>query len=242
MLRIHIVQHAPFETPGYIENLCQATEGVKIAYSCLYSADPLPALSEFDLLIVMGGPMNVDEHELYPWLVSEKQFILESIQSNKKVLGICLGAQLIAAALGAKVQKNEFKEIGWYPVYRTTESSGSALLKGIPDTFFALHWHGDTFQIPQGARRIAASGACGNQGFVFKDSVIGLQFHLEVTENTLQDFLSNCKSDLVEGKYIQTEKEMLAQGKALITQTNQYMSTIFNNLLSVNEPQSGRGS
>lgn len=231
MTRIHFLQHVPFETPAYIETI--ADKSCQISTTRLFSGDALPALSEFDLLVILGGSMNIYEQDRYTWLNKEKKFITSAIQAGKKVLGICLGAQLIADALGAKVEKNEHKEIGWFQVYRTPESSTVKVLEGIPESFFAFHWHGDTFQIPKGAVRIAASGACGNQGFVFNEKVIALQFHLEVTDQSIASLLANCGEEIIESKYIQTEGEIIAQAKALISQTNKYMDMLFRNILVV---------
>jgi GMP synthase-like glutamine amidotransferase len=230
MTRIHFLQHVPFETPGYIETI--ADNNCQISTTRLFSDDTFPALSEFDLLVILGGPMNIYEHDRYLWLHKEKKFIASAIQADKKILGICLGAQLIADSLGAKVVKNEYKEIGWFQVYRTPESSIIKVLEGIPESFFAFHWHGDTFQIPKGAVRIAASGACGNQGFVFNEKVVALQFHLEVSDQSIASLLSNCGEEIIESKYIQTENEIIAQSKALISQTNKYMETLFRNIIN----------
>ena len=237
MTRIHFLQHVPFETPAYIETLADKT--CKISTTRLFSGDEFPALTEFDFLVVLGGPMNIYEDDRYPWLPKEKEFIASAIRADKKVLGICLGAQLIANALGAKVEKNEHKEIGWFQVYRTPESNTIKVLEGIPDSFFAFHWHGDTFQIPKGAIRITASGACGNQGFVYNEKVIALQFHIEVTEQSISSLLANCGEEIVESKYIQTEKEIQAQAKALILQTNKYISTLFRNIKNAGTPNIG---
>jgi GMP synthase-like glutamine amidotransferase len=230
MTRIHFLQHVPFETPAYIETI--AGKCCQISTTRLFSGDTFPALSEFDLLVILGGPMNIYEHESYTWLCKEKQFISSAIQSGKKTLGICLGAQLIADALGARVEKNENKEIGWFQVYRTPESGNLKILEGIPESFFAFHWHGDTFQIPTGAVRIAASGACGNQGFVYNEQVIALQFHLEVTDQSIASLIANCGEEIIEGKYIQTKEEIVAQAKALIPQTNKYMEILVRNIMN----------
>lgn len=230
MTRIHFLQHVPFETPAYIETI--ADNSCQISTTRLFSGDTFPALSEFDLLVILGGPMNIYEHDRYSWLHKEKHFIASAIQSGIKVLGICLGAQLIADALGAKVGKNEHKEIGWFQVYRTPESSTLKILEGIPESFFAFHWHGDTFQIPKDAVRIAASGACGNQGFVFNETVIALQFHLEISDQSIASLLENCGEELIESKYIQTKEEIVAQAKALIPQTNKYMEILIRNIVN----------
>lgn len=230
MTRIHFLQHVPFEMPFFFDTLINTGSYTKTT-TRLFAEDAFPSITDFDILIVLGGPMNIYEHDRYPWLIEEKKFINSAILAQKKVVGICLGSQLIADVLKAKVVKNEYKEIGWFPIYRTPDAEKIKLLANLPDPFFAFHWHSDTFDIPKGAIRFAASSACGNQGFIFNNRVIGLQFHLEMTSEGIDSLLSNCKTDITEGKYIQSEKEILAQSKVLIRQTNDYMERLFNNIM-----------
>ncbi len=130
--------------------------------------------------------MNVYEEAEYPWLAAEKAFIAAAIGAGKPVLGICLGAQLIAAVLGGTVSKGPQPEIGWYPVELTPAGRELPLFAGFPDRFTALHWHGDTFSIPPGATHVASSAACANQAFAYDGGrVVGLQFHLEETRESL---------------------------------------------------------
>ena len=147
---------------------------------------------------------------------SGEEIYTEAIKDGKKLLGICLGAQLIADALGGKVFPNKFKEIGWYPVTLKPEMLSYSPFFGIPKSFMALHWHGDTFEIPSGAENIGSSLACGNQGFIFNDRVIGLQFHLEATDNSITALIENCKNELVEDKWIQKPGE-------ITTNSNRYL-------------------
>ncbi len=194
-------------------------------------------MQDFDLLIVMGGPMNVYETEKYFWLTQEKRFIEKAINDGKKVLGICLGAQLIADVLGAKVSQNEFKEIGWFPVELTNDC---AAFQTLPSQFKALHWHGDTFDLPRGAVHLARSKACENQAFVYDEKVLSLQFHLEATQQSVQQIIENCGDELVDGKYIQTPKDILAKHEYFV-QGNQMMWRILDNLEQLTEePQSQR--
>ena len=165
----------------------------------------------FDWLIVMGGPMNIYQEKEYPWLVKEKQFIDEAIKAGKIILGICLGAQLIADVLGGKVSKNDYKEIGWFPVTKTVEGEKSRFFKVLPDRFMAFHWHGDTFDLPPGALRLAESQCCKNQAFEYNGKVFGFQFHLESSEASIKRLIDNCREELTEGVYIQTENEILAE-------------------------------
>jgi GMP synthase (glutamine-hydrolysing) len=149
-------------------------------------AGALPGPEGFDLLVIMGGPMNVYEHDQYPWLADEKDFIRAGISGGKMVLGICLGAQLVADVLGGEVTRAPFEEIGWYPVELTEAGRRLEVFAHFPDRFTTLQWHGDTFSIPPGAVHAASSEAVPNQAFGFDDGrVIGLQFHLEETRETL---------------------------------------------------------
>jgi GMP synthase (glutamine-hydrolysing) len=155
-MRIHYLQHVPFEGLGNIENWA-LSKGHQIADTQLYNNDPLPEPEEFDWLIVMGGPMNIYEEDRFPWLAREKVFIKDAIDSGKIVLGVCLGAQLIADALGAKIHKNQYPEIGWFDVRLTDAARKSRVFRRLPERFTAFHWHGDTFDLPPGATRIAES-------------------------------------------------------------------------------------
>ncbi len=194
-MKIHYFQHVPFEGLGCIEQWATAG-GHDLSVTRFHLDEAVPALDEIDWLIVMGGPMNIYEEAEYPWLAREKQFIGQAIQSGKVVLGICLGAQLIADVLGGRVTSNAHKEIGWFPIELTAEATASPLFDFLPPGLAAFHWHGDTFALPQGAVRIARSEACENQAFLHGKSVVGLQFHLEFTSRSLATILPNCEGGI----------------------------------------------
>ncbi len=208
-MRIHWFQHVPFEGLGSIGRWMEAG-GHSLSVTRFYEGDPLPDVAGIDLLIVMGGPMNIYEEDIYPWLAPEKKFIGRAIEGGGKVLGICLGAQLIADVLGGKVTRNQYKEIGWFPIEMTPDAAESSIFGSLPKRLTALHWHGDTFALPPGAVRTASSEGCLNQAFVYEGRVVGLQFHLESTRESVQDIIDNCGDELVEGKYIQTAEEIMA--------------------------------
>ena len=149
-LRIHYLQHVEFEDAANIVPWAEA-RGHAVTCTRLHRGEPLPPVDAFDWLVIMGGPMNVCDHDRYPWLVREKAFIGESIGRNKVVLGICLGAQLIADVLGGRITPNREKEIGWFPVSLTGAGLRSPLFQPLPRQFLPFHWHGDTFSIPPGA-------------------------------------------------------------------------------------------
>jgi GMP synthase-like glutamine amidotransferase len=161
----------------------------------------------------MGGLMSVHDERTHPWLVEEKKLIERAVKAGKRVLGVCLGAQLLAEVLGARVYRNRHKEIGWFPVQLTGQATPSSLLAGFPETFPAFHWHGETFDIPAGARHLAKSEACKNQAFECDGRVLGLQFHLEVTRASVRALIENCRADIRKGRYQQSPRQMLASRK-----------------------------
>ena len=206
-MNIHWLQHVPFEGLGSIA-LWAERNAHTLHPTRLWAGDELPDPESVSFLIVMGGPMGVHDEAVYPWLATEKQFISEVLQRGSSVLGICLGAQLLADRLGTRVYRNDEKEIGWYPV-----NSEPGLPAPFDDHFAepvtVFHWHGDTFDLPYGATHLLSSSGCKNQAFSVNSRVIGLQFHLEMTEEGLQAIIENCRDELRPGQWIQGEAEML---------------------------------
>jgi GMP synthase-like glutamine amidotransferase len=207
-MRIHYLQHVPFEDLANIESWAMS-RGHDLSRTLLFSNEAFPDPSVFDWLIIMGGPMNIYEEDRYPWLAGEKEFISQAISRGKIVLGICLGAQLMSDVLGGKVTGNMYREIGWFPVSLTGDGKASAVFSALPERFIALHWHGDTFSIPPGAVRTAESAACLNQAFVL-GRAIGLQFHLESSQDSIDHLLENCACELTGGPYVQKPQELAA--------------------------------
>ena len=208
-MRVHYLQHVAFEGIGAITEWAHA-RGHTLSGTQLFR-DTLPEPDELDLLVIMGGPMNIYEEREYPWLAPEKTFIAKAIDAHKAVLGICLGAQLLADVLGGTVTKGEYREIGWYPVELTEAGRQLPVLAGFPQCFPALHWHGDTFSTPRGAIHVASSAACTNQAFAYDGGrVLGLQFHLEETRVSLAQLIEHAGHELVDGAWISTADEMLA--------------------------------
>ncbi len=227
-MRVHYLQHVPFEGPGSIEPSLTG-EGHLLSSTHLYKDPVFPEIDAFDFLIVMGGPMGIFEVKNYPWLTGEKSFIGEAIESGKTVLGICLGAQLIADVLGAKVYKNSYKEIGWFDIKVTPETDATVLAGTIPSPLKVFHWHGDTFDLPEGAVNIASSEACPNQGFILENRILALQFHLETTRESASALIENSRHELNNGKFIQPEEEMLAE-PARFDRINQVMKNVLQTL------------
>ena len=157
----------------------------------------------------MGGSMNVHETALYPWLADETAFIASAVAAGNPVLGICLGAQLLAVALGAKVEPNRHKEIGWFPIYKTGAADGFDLFDVFPSEIDAFHWHGDMFHLPLGATQVASSAACENQAFVYGDRAVGFQFHLEMTRAGASQMIQSGLSDAA--PFIQSAEAILSE-------------------------------
>jgi GMP synthase (glutamine-hydrolysing) len=188
-MRVQYLQHVAYEPPGYVAEWARE-QGHEVTGTRLHEGESLPEPDAFDWLVVMGGPMGVYDTEDYPWLVDEQRLIRDAIATGKGVLGICLGAQLLAAAMGGDVYPAEGSEIGWFPVEATAGASSSPLFAPLGETYEAFHWHGDTFDLPAGATRVARTDACETQAFVAEDGrVAGLQFHLEVTPATIDDLV-----------------------------------------------------
>ena len=227
-MRLHYLQHVPFEGLGSIEPWAQEMAH-EITSTQLFTQDPFPNLDDIDWLIIMGGPMGIYQEDKYPWLTKEKKYIDQAIVAGKIVLGICLGAQLIADVLGANVYPNTYKEIGWFPIQKTRDTAGTRIADFLPEQIDAFHWHGDMFDIPLGAIHIAKSAACENQGFVYDDQVVALQFHLETIEQSARDLIANCEDDLKEGPFIQSPEAILTE-PSRFRKINALMGELLNHL------------
>lgn len=235
---INYLQHVPFEGLGNIENRAKQNNHETKAVR-LYAGENLPDIDEVDFLIVLGGPMNVHEEDHFPFLSREKKFIELAIKREIPVLGICLGAQLIADVLGAKVYPNRQKEIGWHPV-ETNDQSTSPFAQGLPNTFTTFHWHGDTFDLPEGAKHLASTTACRNQAFSYGSKVLGLQFHLEATLESIQLMIEHEGDEIAEeiskgtSEYVQLAERILSPHQAdednLYNQNAVLMGALFDRL------------
>ena len=225
-MRAHILQHVPFEGIGSIAYWLKK-RGAIVTYTRFFEDACLPDLSGLSLIIIMGGPMSVNDGSKFTWLKEEKEFIKKALNSGVSVVGVCLGAQLIANALGSRVYPNPKKEIGWFPVTAVSDKAGTFTL---PDEFTAFHWHGETFDLPAGAVRLAKSRACENQAFQIGRNVIGLQFHLEATPESVRAIVNNCGSELSPGEYIQAAQELLCADNTAYTGINRIMDEMLSYL------------
>lgn len=208
VMNIHFLQHVPFENLGALEGWVNQP-GNKVTSTRLYEETKLPFVELFDVLIVLGGPMSVHDEDRYRWLIAEKALIKKAIEKGKKVIGICLGAQLIAEAMGGHVSLNAEPEIGWFPVKLTDEALNHPCFQGFNSSVSAFHWHGEFFSIPNGCTPIGRSNACENQGFIKDNQVLALQFHLEITTQGIEGLVHNCSEDLNDGTYVQDADQLL---------------------------------
>ncbi len=227
--RAHYFQHVPYEGPAAIKDWL-VKQHYQVNSSHFYGDWQLPEVDNIDLLVVMGGPMSVNDEAHYPWLRAEKQFIAEMIKAGKPILGICLGAQLIASAMGARVYANAEREIGWWPV-TAIDADASALT--LPASLTVLHWHGETFDLPAGSKLLASSKACINQVFQSGKNIIGVQFHLESTQHSVDAIMQQSRDDLRPDRWVQTEQEILAGFSKHSSQNHQALHHILSYLTKV---------
>jgi GMP synthase-like glutamine amidotransferase len=211
-MKIHYLQHVPFEGPGYIEAWASAA-GHSLSRTPIYDGTPPPPPESYDWLIILGGPMSIHDEQEHPWLVSEKRYIRRVVESGKPVLGICLGAQHLAEALGARVYPNREREVGWFPVWTAAAGRGSRFFPLLSPELVTLHWHGETFDLPEGATQLARSEACENQAFAWGDRVLALQYHPEATAELVTSLSSHCPEDPTGHRWVQGGDEILAHPK-----------------------------
>lgn len=206
-MKVHILQHTTSTTPGSTIDWLEAHQ---IPYSITKVFEPnanLPDIASFDFLIICGGEMDVDQEEKYPWLKAEKELIKKSLDQNKKVLGLCLGGQLMAQVLGARVGKHSQWEVGWIPIRL---KSTAPFKLPLVSPLLAFQFHGYSFDTPPGAFQFASSEACNHQGFLWGNRAIGLQFHPESTKK----WVLECASEkLPSGDFVQTPQQMIDGNK-----------------------------
>ena len=208
---IHLIRHDDFELPGRIAGWA-AARGRPVRDVLFFRGDSvaIPPAAEVETLLIMGGTMSANDDAGHPWLRMEKKWISDAIASGSKVLGICLGSQLLASILGGRVYRAKHREIGWFPVRRTEEARDTPFWSAIPEVHDAFLWHSDTFDIPPGALKFASGEGAENQGFTWRDSVVAVQFHPEMTLEGAEAIVANSAHEIVPGPYVQQPESFLA--------------------------------
>jgi len=225
-MNIHILQHAEWETIGQLDKWF-SEKGLSYSTTHLYKGEKLPK-TKIDFLVIMGGPMGIFDDANYTWLKEERDLIKQTINSDAKVLGICLGSQFIADALGAKVYPGKEKEIGFFDI---KNKNNHPITKDLPQNFDVFHWHNDTFETPQNAINLFSSDLTENQGFIYDDRVIALQFHLEVGKEEIKNFVKNGESELSPSNYVQHKKNILNRNYDF-DKSNSYLFNILDFIFS----------
>ena len=208
-MHIHYFQHDHFEDLGFIGDWAASHH---FTTSCTrLDQDPVfPAHETYDWLVVLGGKMGVDDAAVFPWINEELNFIRQSVQMGKVVIGICLGSQMIAAALGARVYKNTEPEMGFYPVLFNANAKADSVFRHFPDALTVMHMHFDTFELPEGAISMAGSEITACQALKKKKNVFALQFHFEVSVANAPVFIKEITPEIVPGRLVQQPEEMLS--------------------------------
>ena len=229
-MRILCLQHVPFEGPAALVDWAKS-RGHIFRIHPMYKDRALPSIKDFDCLFIMGGPMNIYEEDKYPWLALEKTLILEAIAGGKYVIGICLGGQLIAEALGATVSKATNPEIGWYSIQRAVDCPTWSEL---PENLTVMHWHRYQFETPKGAKRIATSQVCEDQGFIYADHILALQCHLEATPESLATLVASCRDELMEASVSMSAERILAEPIATYERMQQTLFGLLDRMTTSN--------
>ena len=236
-MRWHCLQHMPNEGPGHAADWL-AAHGHSLTYTHLFDPNSdFPALAAFDGLLILGGPMSVHDEETMPWLREEKAFIHQALRAGKITLAICLGAQLVAEALGGEVKPNHEPEIGFWTVRFSAKSLEHPLLRGWPEKAAVLNWHLDTFTVPPGALRVGMSAGCATQGFVWGDGVIGLQFHPEMTAPMVEQLMAfENHEQAEEQEFVQTAEQIRAKLKS-VWKGRKLLETLLENMVALHEAE-----
>ena len=222
-MNVQVLQHVSFEDIGSMAPWL-AEQRASVGHTRFHEDSArLPAVKGLDLVIVMGGPMSVNDEAAYPWLKVEKRFVREAVERGTPLIGICLGAQLLANTFGARVYPNREREIGWYPIKAV--ASVEEVFR-FPTQANVFHWHGETFDLPDGAVPLASSEACDNQAFQLGRRAIGLQFHLETTPESAAELIRNCRNELTVGAFVQSEAALSATPASVYARVNRLMNDV----------------
>ncbi len=208
-MHIHYFQHDHFEDLGYIGEWA-ASRHFGTSVTRFDKAQKLPQHTDYDWLVVLGGKMGVNDLAEFPWITEEIEFIRHAVKLGKTVIGICLGSQLVASALGAEVYRNKEPEIGFWPVTFSPESASDSVFRHFPAELNVLHVHFDTFKLPKNAIKMASSAITPHQAFRYKQNVFAFQFHFEVAPVNVHGFIREITPEIAEGRYSQNPEEMIS--------------------------------
>ena len=229
-MRIHLLEHDPLDLEDTNITRWAHKKGYATAHTYLCNNEKLPAIEDFDWLMVMGGSPHAWEEDVHPWLTGEKELIARALDRDKIILGVCFGAQLLAEVLGGRVFANRHKEIGWYEVTLTAEGRKSFLFRDIPERFVSFHWHSDHFSLPPGCTRLAYSEPTAQQAFVLEGKPIAaFQFHPEYTREMVIQSARECGDQWEKGPYVAGPEAVLAQ-TAQRADTDWLMSRLLDNM------------
>jgi GMP synthase (glutamine-hydrolysing) len=233
MKKVLVLQHVEHEGLGMLDRLLKG-RGLTPEYVRLYLGEEVPrTVDGYSAIIVLGGPMGVYEEDIYTFLREEIVFIQQAMKEGVPTLGICLGAQLIAKAAGGTIRAGQRKEIGWYPIRLTGEGREDPLIKSLPDELPVFQWHGDTFDIPEGAINLASSELFPNQAIRVGRSAYGLQFHLEVTEDMVREWIAVNRGELEDlNEYIDPEA-ILKETSHVLPALNRFGALFFQRFLDL---------
>ncbi|HTM64453.1 MAG TPA: GMP synthase [Gammaproteobacteria bacterium] len=229
-MKILFVTHASFEQPGSIEAWAKRhnhnTSEVRP-----YLGEFLPVIDDFDMMVLMGGPQSPIEIEKFPYLIDEIELVKQALKQKKRILGVCLGAQLITEALGANTERSPNKEIGMYPVELLADAASDPVFGMFPASFDVMHWHSDMPGLADGVVLLAKSEGCTRQIFRYGDRVYGFQCHFELTKELVEAMIKHCNDDLIAGKYVMSPEQLMALDYRAI---NAQMDKLLDYLSSVN--------
>lgn len=207
-MHLHYFQHNHFEDLGFIGDWAKSNN-FTTSVTRFDLKPELPSIEDFDWLVIMGGAMGVHDSDQYPWITDEIEFIKNAIHSGKIVIGVCLGSQMIASALGARVYKNSEPEMGFWPINFSQEAQQDNVFRHFPANLEVMHFHFDTFTLPEGAILMAKSTVTPVQAFRYGKNVFAFQFHSELTESNLPVFIRELDTEIIPGPLVQNPQEML---------------------------------